>query len=82
MPEGRAKAAAGVASVVVVVVLGMAGIALIAGAGLWTTLAVLGALISLALLIAFYRPWLTLGIGIDLVIVGLVWAQLPASVFD
>jgi hypothetical protein len=82
MNAGAAKAAARTGAVVVAAVLGIAGIALIVGAGLWTTMAVLGAVISLALLIAFYDPWLTLGVAIDLAIIGLVWAQLPASLFD
>jgi hypothetical protein len=82
MKAPAAKATAGAVAVVVALVLGIAGIALIVGAGLWTTLAVLGAVISLALLAAFYHPWLTLGVAIDLAVIGLVWAQLPASLFD
>ena len=44
--------------------------------GLWVPAVLIGALASLAVLGIFYRPWLTLGIVIDAV---LVWAVLVAG---
>jgi hypothetical protein len=77
-----AKAIARVTAVTVAIVLGIAGIDLIVGATLWGTLASIGAAISLVLMIGFYHRWLTIGIAIDLAIIGLVWVQVPASLFD
>jgi hypothetical protein len=77
-----AKAIAGVVAVTVAIVLGIAGIDLIVGVSLWAALAVVGAAISLILMVAFYHRWLTIGIAIDLAIIGLVWTQVPASLFD
>lgn len=42
-------------------------------AGLWVPAVVLGVVSSLALLVVFYHPWLSLGIAIDAV---LAWAVL------
>src|SRR5262245_34871859 len=40
-------------------------------AALWSPVVIVGAAASLGLLVAFFHPWLALGIAIDL---GLVWA--------
>ena len=48
----------------------------IAPSWLWTPAVVTGAVASLAMLIAFFHPWLVLGVAIDVV---LLWASLAAS---
>jgi hypothetical protein len=48
----------------------------IAPAGLWLPAATIGALGSLALLVAFFHPWLVVGLAIDVV---LLWATLIAA---
>ena len=45
-------------------------------AGLWLPAATIGALASLALLVAFFHPWLVVGLAIDL---ALLWATLVAG---
>lgn len=45
-------------------------------AGIWPPGVAIGAASSMALLIAFFHPWLVLGVGIDLV---LIWAGLVAG---
>ena len=44
--------------------------------GLWAPAVAAGSVASLALLVAFFHPWLVLGIGID---VALFWAALVAG---
>lgn len=48
----------------------------LAPAGLWLPAVATGAFASLALLVAFFHPWLVLGVGIDL---ALLWASLVAG---
>ena len=48
----------------------------VAPAGLWLPAATIGAAASLGLLVAFFHPWLVVGVVIDLV---LVWATLVAD---
>lgn len=50
-------------------------------AGLWVPALTVGAVASLGLLIAFFHPWLVLGIAIDvgLLLAGLVAGWAPAS---
>lgn len=43
--------------------------------GLWVPAVAAGTLASLTLLGLFYRPWLTIGVGIDLVLLWLVLAS-------
>jgi hypothetical protein len=45
-------------------------------AGLWVPALTVGAIASLGLLVAFFHPWLALGIAID---VGLLWAGFVAG---
>ena len=45
-------------------------------ASLWLPTATIGALASLALLVAFFHPWLVVGLAID---VALLWATLVAG---
>ena len=44
--------------------------------GLWAASIVVGTVASLSLLVLFFRPWLVLGVGIDL---ALLWAVLVAG---
>lgn len=62
----------------VAVTLGGLALAAIAALGflpaaVWPAAAAIGAIASIALLVLFFRPWLVLGVGIDLV---LLWAVL------
>jgi len=80
---GGAKTIAIAASILTALVLAFAGIALLVDATVWEPAAVAGAGLSLALLLAFYHPWLSIGIAIDLAIVAsVVWLHVPASLFD
>jgi hypothetical protein len=45
-------------------------------AALWPTSVVVGSVASLGLLVLFFKPWLVLGLGVDLV---LLWAALVAG---
>jgi hypothetical protein len=64
-------------------VLLVSGIALFADADIWKAAAATGSLLSLALLLLFFHPWLTIGIAVDVAILTDVWfAQLPSSLFD
>ncbi|MFL5726782.1 MAG: hypothetical protein ACJ765_02395 [Chloroflexota bacterium] len=56
-------------------VAGVAGLGLVP-AGLWAPALTVGATASLGLLIAFFHPWLVLGVAID---VGLLWGALIAG---
>lgn len=70
-------------AVAVAVVLLVSGIALFADADIWKAAAATGSLLSLALLLLFFHPWLTIGIAVDVAILTDVWfAQLPSSLFD
>jgi hypothetical protein len=70
-------------AVAVAVVLLVSGIALFADANIWKVAAATGSLLSLALLLLFFHPWLTIGIAIDAAILTDVWlAHLPSSLFD
>lgn len=95
VPEGRwfaralglapstAKAVAGALAVACMVMLVISGIALLAGAALWEPTAVLGAAISLVLMVLFFHPWLVFGIAIDVAIIGSVLSwHVPASLFE
>jgi hypothetical protein len=42
--------------------------------GMWPPGIAIGAVSSIALLIAFFHPWLALGIGIDLVLIWASWS--------
>ena len=52
-------------AVAVAVVLLVSGIAVFADADIWKVAAATGSLLSLALLLLFFHPWLTIGIAID-----------------
>ena len=78
-----AKIVAASLAVAVAVVLLVSGIALFADVDIWKVAAATGSLLSLALLLLFFHPWLTIGIAIDVAILTDVWfAHLPASLFD
>jgi hypothetical protein len=49
----------------------VAGVALLAGAGWWGPVAIIASVISLALLIGYFQPWLSLGVAIDAAV---IWA--------
>jgi len=42
--------------------------------GIWAPGIAIGAVSSIALLIAFFHPWLALGIGIDLILIWASWS--------
>jgi hypothetical protein len=61
----------------------ISGIALLADAALWEPTAVIGATISLVLMVLFFHPWLVFGIAIDVAIMGSVLSwHVPASLFE
>jgi hypothetical protein len=53
----------------------LAGIALLAAAGWWAPAAIAASVISLALLISYFHPWLSFGVAIDAAI---IWAALAS----
>ncbi|HEY6738154.1 MAG TPA: hypothetical protein VI076_04840 [Actinopolymorphaceae bacterium] len=60
------------------VVFAIAGIALLAGWGFWRPTTIIGAVVSLALVVTYFSPWLSLALVIDVaMIVALVWAAWP-----
>ena len=78
-----AKTVAASLAVAVAAVLLVSGIALFADADIWKVAAATGSLLSLALLLLFFHPWLTIGVAIDVAILTDVWfAHLPSSLFD
>jgi hypothetical protein len=95
VPEGRwlpraiglqpsaAKAIAGTLAVACAIAFVISGIALLANADLWEPAAVVGAGVSLALMLLFFHRWLVFGIAIDVVILGSVLSwHVPASLFE
>jgi hypothetical protein len=83
LEPSTAKIVAVSLAVAVAVVLLLSGIALFADADIWKVAAATGSLLSLALLLLFFHPWLTIGIAIDAAILTDVWfAHLPSSLFD
>jgi hypothetical protein len=82
LQPSTAKMVAVTLAVAVAAVLLVSGIALFADVDIWTVAAATGALLSLALLLLFFHPWLTIGIAIDVAILTDVWfAHLPSSLF-
>jgi hypothetical protein len=83
LEAGTAKAIAGALAVLCALILVVAGISLFMNAGPWEPAAVIGAAMSLALLLLFFHPWLMIGITIDLAIIAGVTAwHVPSSLFD
>ena len=72
----RVVAGALVASTLVALLIAALAALGVVPAGLWVPAVTVGAVASLGLLIAFFHPWLGLGIAID---VGLLWAGLSAG---
>jgi hypothetical protein len=68
-------------SAVTAVLYGIAAIALLAGADLWTGAAVAAVATALLLKLAYFHPWLTLGVAFDLAVLAAVVAGWPASLF-
>lgn len=63
------------ATLIALVIAALAAIGVVP-AGLWVPALTVGAIASLGLLVAFFHPWLALGIAID---VGLLWAGFVAG---
>jgi hypothetical protein len=72
------RALAGALVAVTLLALAVAALAALglAPAGLWVPALSVGAVASLGLLVAFFHPWLVLGVAID---AGLLWAGLVAG---
>jgi hypothetical protein len=47
----------------------------------WQVLAGAGAVVSLALLVFYWHPWLLVGAAIDLLVLAAVLLRFPASLF-
>jgi hypothetical protein len=60
---------------------GLAGTFLLAGAGLWTSTAVLAAAVGLVLKLGYFHPWLTFGVLLDLGVLAAVLARWPAFLY-
>jgi hypothetical protein len=83
LEPGTAKAIAAALAVATAIVFLVAGIAVIADATIAGPAAIVGAGLSLVLLLAFFHPWLSIGVAIDVaIIVTVVWLQVPTSLFD
>jgi hypothetical protein len=54
---------------------------LVAGAAWWGTVAVAAAAVGIALKTAFFNPWLSLGVLLDVAVIVAVLAQWPAALF-
>jgi hypothetical protein len=82
LEPAAAKRLAGWLAVPTALVLAFGGVALIVGGGMWEAAAVVGAGLSLVLLLAFFHRWLLIGIAIDIAIVAdVLWLHIPASSF-
>ncbi len=80
---GTARAIARVLAILAVIGFVVTGIALLANAEVWEPLAVVASVISLALLLLFFHPWLLIGIAIDVAIIASVlWFHVPATLFE
>jgi hypothetical protein len=83
LSPSAARAIAGTLAIVCVLLYAVAGIALLADAGIWEGAAVAGSAISLVLMLLFFHPWLLLGIAIDVAIIGSVLSwHVPAALFE
>ena len=83
LEPSTAKIVAVSLAVAVAVALLVSGIALFVDADIWKVAAATGSLLSLALLLLFFHPWLTIGIAIDVaILIGVWFAHLPSSLFD
>ena len=72
----RVVAGALVAATLIALVIAALAALGVVPAGLWVPALTVGAIASLGLLVAFFHPWLALGIAID---VGLLWAGFVAG---
>ncbi len=60
--------------------LGLAGVPLLHA--VWQPLAIVGSLLSLALLIFYWHPWLVFGVVLNAAFLVAIWQQWPAAVFS
>ena len=59
----------------------VSAILLLAGTELWASLAALAALVSMALKVVFFNPWLTFGVLLDVGVLVAVQAGWPPSLY-
>jgi hypothetical protein len=82
LEPATAKRVAAALAIGCAIVLFVSGVGLFADADVWKPMAAAGALLSLALLLLFFHPWLTIGVAIDAGILASVWyAHVPSSLF-
>ncbi|HSD48817.1 MAG TPA: hypothetical protein VLE71_03200 [Actinomycetota bacterium] len=78
-----AKAVAGTLAAACAIAFVISAVALLASADLWEPAAVVGAAISLVLMLLFFHRWLLIGIAIDVMILASVLSlHIPASLFE